>query len=290
MAAVLIGNARSDENGKATGGKPGDQTGKEVMTQAWYPRTDGNPWVVLRPKDPVKAAKIAQAMRAACANEKIGYNQATRNSLYGLAGAVGFDPARVTAACETDCSALVRVCCAYAGIMAPDFTTATEADVLMKSNEFVKLTDAKYTDQSAYLLTGDILVTKARGHTAVVLTDGDKAEGGENPTLKMGDVGADVKRMQEALLSKGYDLGKYGADGDFGPGTDSAVRAFQKAKGLETDGVVGPKTWAALLAEAAGATGAAGAKLYRLTIESRDLQALEALRRANGGAIAEVSG
>ena len=63
--AVLIGSARIDENGRAHGGKAGDQTGKEVSTQSWYKHAKG--WVVLRAKDPKKAEKIAQAMRAACA-------------------------------------------------------------------------------------------------------------------------------------------------------------------------------------------------------------------------------
>jgi hypothetical protein len=39
-------------------------------------------------------------------------------------------------------------------------------------------------------------------------------------------------------------------DGVFGPGTESAVRDFQKFAGIPIDGVVGPRTWAALLAPA----------------------------------------
>ena len=65
--AVIIGSARSDENGKAHGGRAGDQTGREVSTQPWYKHPKG--WVVLRPKDPKKAAKIAQEM---CIRDRLG--------------------------------------------------------------------------------------------------------------------------------------------------------------------------------------------------------------------------
>ena len=66
------------------------------------------------------------------------------------------------------------------------------------------------------------------------------------PTIRKGDKGNAVRMMQQALLALGYDLPRYGADGDFGAETEKAVKEFQKDKGLSQDGVVGRKTWAAL--------------------------------------------
>lgn len=56
--------------------------------------------------------------------------------------------------------------------------------------------------------------------------------------LKFGDVGMDVKRLQTLL--------KLNPDGVFGKNTQTAVIAFQKANGLQADGIVGAKTKAAL--------------------------------------------
>lgn len=172
--AVIVGSARIDENGKAKGGKAGDQTGRELSTQNWYKHSKG--WRVFRAKSAEVAEKIAQCMERACKNSKIGYDQYQRNTLYNVAKPLGFDTAKVTTACETDCSALVRVCCAYAGIMLLDIRTTNEASALLKSGAFEELTGAKYTDSSALLLRGDILVTKTQGHTVVVLSNGSKAE------------------------------------------------------------------------------------------------------------------
>jgi peptidoglycan L-alanyl-D-glutamate endopeptidase CwlK len=59
-----------------------------------------------------------------------------------------------------------------------------------------------------------------------------------------GDEGEQVKDLQRALLGKGFPPGQI--DGDFGPGTEAAVRAFQASQGLLVDGIAGPRTLRAL--------------------------------------------
>ncbi|WP_432787795.1 peptidoglycan recognition protein family protein [Novosphingobium rhizosphaerae] len=60
----------------------------------------------------------------------------------------------------------------------------------------------------------------------------------DRPTLRRGDSGALVAALQRAL--------EIDDDGKFGPGTEKAVRAAQRKAGLVPDGIVGPKSWAAL--------------------------------------------
>lgn len=62
--------------------------------------------------------------------------------------------------------------------------------------------------------------------------------------LQEGDTGAQVKLLQNALISLGYMQPP--ADGAFGPATKSAVESFQSANGLTPDGVVGQQTLKAL--------------------------------------------
>lgn len=64
--------------------------------------------------------------------------------------------------------------------------------------------------------------------------------------LCRGDKGAAVKALQEKLIKLGYSCGKYGADGDFGVGTESAVRKFQSDHSLGVDGMVGYQTMSAI--------------------------------------------
>jgi putative chitinase len=64
--------------------------------------------------------------------------------------------------------------------------------------------------------------------------------------LRKGSEGPDVAQLQRQLNEHLPAGEKLTVDGDFGGKTDAAVRAFQKEHGLEADGVVGPKTRAAL--------------------------------------------
>lgn len=105
------------------------------------------------------------------------------------------------------------------------------------------------------MLRGDILCTKSKGHTVVVLSNGAKADPGSapsastgTPVLREGDTGDAVKEMQQLLIKAGCNLEKYGADGSFGGVTLKAVKAFQTAHALDPDGICGPLTWAALKA------------------------------------------
>lgn len=66
------------------------------------------------------------------------------------------------------------------------------------------------------------------------------------PTVRRGSSGSAVQTLQARLQALGFDPGPI--DGVFGSMTDSAVRAFQRARNLQADGIVGPQTWDALYA------------------------------------------
>lgn len=254
--AVKVGSARIDENGKAYGGAAGDQTGRELSTQNWYKHKKG--WRVFRAVSGSAALKISDFVGDACDSPLIGYDQWDRHTLYNAIKGDGFNLSKLKKKVECDCSSLVRTALAYAGItgIPESFRTGNMPSVLLGTGKFVELKGAKYTDQSAYLGRGDILVTKTSGHTVVVLSDGAKYEGSiaapkesalGDRLLKNGSEGADVKVLQEYLIELGYDLGKWGADGDYGDTTELAVKAFQRDCGLGADGDYGPKTHAALM-------------------------------------------
>lgn len=77
--------------------------------------------------------------------------------------------------------------------------------------------------------------------------DNDKDVSVELPVLQRGSTGETVRAMQILLRGRGFGVGWYGADGEFGAATEEGLRAFQRVKTEETDGVCGERTWSRLL-------------------------------------------
>lgn len=67
------------------------------------------------------------------------------------------------------------------------------------------------------------------------------------PLLRYGDKGEFVRAAQLLLIGRGYSCGVCGADGEIGQDTYNAVVAFQRATGLQQDGIIGAQTWARLI-------------------------------------------
>jgi hypothetical protein len=165
---IIIGSARVDERGTYSGGTAGDQKQGnavpdmrgEVSMQSFYVHRKG--WYVIRPKDANIARGIAAAMKQACNNPNIGYDQAGR---YGIL-TYGTNTKVKT---EADCSSLVRQCVKEASGKDPgDFTTWNEVQALNATGLFEP---ARAYTSSVKLYEGDVLVTKTKGHT-VIVTDG----------------------------------------------------------------------------------------------------------------------
>lgn len=280
---IIIGSARIDENGHISGGKAGDQTGREVSTQTFYMHSKG--WVVLRPKDPIVANKMAIAMEQACNNNHIGYDQNNRNGAFVNAKKYG-SLGRIPVNTETDCSGLVRACIWQAtGKDVGNFNTASEKSVLSASGLFEP---AKTVTSSNDVRNGDVLVTKTKGHTVIVVSGRarkvSKKSSGNNKHNKyvFGDFVEDVQKaigtkkvdripgpetlsktvtisrhinnrhpvvlaVQKRFNVLGYDCGR--EDGIAGKMFEAATKRFQSDNGCVVDGEITAqrKTWRKLL-------------------------------------------
>lgn len=112
----------------------------------------------------------------------------------------------------------------------------------------------KYYERAKKVLNKD---DSADAAAPAAVTENQPVSGGQAPAypgtaLRQGSKGPDVQTMQQRLSDLGFSLG---IDGNFGPGTAKAVIAFQQKNNLGNDGVVGPKTWAALWATEKAAAG-----------------------------------
>ena len=200
--AVKIGHATSDENRKLHGGKAGDQSKKEVFIRDWYNR----PWThVIEFVNPDMAEKAATCMEKACANNHIGYDQYQRNTLLTESRKYGYDPSKVTKNVETDCSALVSLCCMYAGIPESvlyrngnSATTSTLRSRLESTGQVHVYTASKYLKSGEYNHRGAILLYEGH-HVAIQLTDGSKAEKLIEEVDELKDTNTTVKEQDKTV-------------------------------------------------------------------------------------------
>ena len=129
---------------------------------------------------------------------------------------------------------------------------AANFHVLRETRMPAVLTETLFIDRAsdaALLKNPAFLTATAKGHANGVaqylgLGGGDPDPGPDPawPTLRKGSTGEDVKTLQYLLKEHGRDLL---VDGDFGPATETEVRAHQTALSLTVDGVVGAETWKA---------------------------------------------
>ena len=121
-------------------------------------------WVILRPTSATLANSLADAMKRACNNPNIGYNQNDRLGIikYGV---------DTKTKCNADCSSTVRACCIASGFDTGNFNTSNEASALIASGKFTRILYSANTP----LYNGDVLVTKSKGHTAIVVSGNPRA-------------------------------------------------------------------------------------------------------------------
>ena len=270
---VKLSNCGHDENGRYAGGKAGDQTGTEYQIINWYNR----PWMcVLRFEDSKVASLIADMAEKAAKNDLIGYDQGTagnsndRYTFWQHLKASNYDPAQITVACESDCSASTAAIIKGAGYRlnlpilkaVSIYLTTYNMRKALKAAGATVLTDKKYLTSGDYLKAGDILLNDNH-HVAIAVTSGAKAESvkkvTENTyqfkpeTVKAGDKNTSVLLLQEILRARGF-KGKNGKTLKLTWSADTntiyALKAYQESRKevLEVDGICGPATWKDLIA------------------------------------------
>lgn len=167
---IKLGHAVYDENGKSAGGKKGDQTGKEVTVWDYY-ISGGKKWdYVIRIRDENKRDLFARKILAACKNDKIGYDQWVRTSLYNEAKKNNYNIGKISNYCSCDCSSLVACCAIGVGINVPyNAYTGNLKEAFDKTNMVDIFVDTDHLTKPDHLMKGDILL-RVGYHVAAVVS------------------------------------------------------------------------------------------------------------------------
>ena len=136
----LFAWASIDENGHASGGKPGDQTGREVKIGYYYEFGQNQ---VLRFKSTSVGRKAGKYAKALAKNEAIGYSKSQRHTLYNLAKSNGWSYSKLKKAlkttkvncdCSSFCSTIINL--AFGKKVVECDTTATIVSDAMATGNF----------------------------------------------------------------------------------------------------------------------------------------------------------
>lgn len=243
--SIKIGHAKVSENGTNTG-KAGDQTGREVLIEKWYARSNGQEWKVLRHPDPMIRERIARFVEFFCKNNLVGYDRGSetrdtaegRNSLHRQLLQHNYDIEKVTK-CEADCSSFMTAAAIWAGVKKLEYGSAQTAPVTAtmertyKAAGFECISGESVAKTDRNLLRGDILFCPGH-HTMCALEDGDA---NRYQTLRVGTNSRQVSIWRVILGITG--------SSEYTESMKKDVKDWQRAHGLEADGIIGPKTWEA---------------------------------------------
>lgn len=185
---ILIGHASQTESGKATNGKAGDQTGKEVCIREFYSK----PWdYYIECTDTKLADKASKYMEEICANNNVGYDQNQRLTMYNEIERNG-GKVKGIKPCETDCSALVSACYIFAGLtkLNPSCTTRNLRGALLATGKFKVYSDKEHVTSDKLAKRGGIYL-KEGSHVVMSLEDGsgiskDVEDSKEKPKTESG--------------------------------------------------------------------------------------------------------
>lgn len=274
---VRVSNCGHDENGRYTGGKPGDQTGTEWYLRPWYAYTKGGWNYVIRWLDEGLGNLFADLAIEAAQNDFVGYCQGHRYDFWTQLVSAKYRPANIKKACEADCSsgtiALIKAVGYLKGIKELQQCTATyTGDMMLYFNsangkKYFEVLTGKHLTDSSLSKRGDINLNTAH-HVNITVDNGANAGTGASGstgsqskggtcevTLKTFVKGAQdnqIKAIQRILNDLGYkgkDKKKLTVDGSLGDNTAYAIEQFQRAKGMKNInfGTVAAATWTLLL-------------------------------------------
>lgn len=219
---MRIIHAVCDENGRANGGAPGDQTGKEILEAAWYVRKGG--WTQYLECVDRALAEHAVTIARAIAKGNYGYSQdAGKNGRWsgydailehGIENGVG----------NFDCSSLVLSCYRLAGLKIKEKAGSTHdlADRLLETGKFALVTSEPFLSEPEYAAIGGIYCTPG-AHTCICIEDGAKYQGEEVPERELIRAKGSIRIRETpktgktlAIAHKGDVIEVYGTDEESG--------------------------------------------------------------------------